>query len=212
MWLKRREWGTPRNYTLDHVFGQGRSFETNPAEHTRFSNERFWLMGFVVPVFQRGPDFDPEVPMIKPFEINAYGVDDQRTCIQPIWDEGRMIRFIETAVEGGNLGTWTFHVTDNEEAKRPDGSEYFPRDLWLIDGQQRFWSLHCFFSDRFAVFGKYWSEVDTIDRRRFLNSTPFSAYEMKNLSELSLREAYDKMNFGGVPHEEIMRATPGFKV
>jgi hypothetical protein len=212
MWLKRLDWGSPRNFNLDHLFGQKNKFDADPVAHTQFSNERFWLMGYVIPVFQRGPAFDTEKPIIEPFEKNAFGVEDNRKVIQPIWDEGRMIRFIQTAVERGHLGTWTYHVTDNEDVRRPDGSEYFPRDLWLIDGQQRLWSLHCFFNDQFPVYGKFWSEVDTIERRKFLSSTPFPAYEMKNMTELSLREAYDKMNFGGVGHEEYMRAAPGFKV
>lgn len=212
MWHKRREWGSPRNFTLDHLLRKKESFELDPVEYTKFSNEKFWLMGYAVPVFQRGPEFDSEKPMIEPLEQNAHGIVDDRKVIQPIWDEGRMIRFIETAVEGGNLGTWTYHVTDDEEELRPDGSEYFPRDQWLIDGQQRLWSLDRFFSGQFPVYGKFWSEVEVVERRRFLNNTGFSAYEMKNLPEMYLREAYDKMNFGGIAHEDNMRAVPGFKV
>jgi hypothetical protein len=211
MWGKRRDWGTPRNYNLDHVFGRYERFEADPVDYTSFSSERFFLLGHAIPAFQRNPDFDPEKPIIEPFNVNASGAEDTRRVIQPTWDEMRMIAFLETAVEGGHLGTWTFHAGDDVTERRPDGTEYFPRDLWLIDGQQRFWSLHCFFQDKFPVFGRFWSEVDEPMRRKFLQTTPFQAYEMRNQTELQLRQAYDKMNFGGVSHTAEQRATPGLR-
>lgn len=209
MWGSKRDWGMTRNYDLDYLLFQRTKFINNPVEYTKFNAERFWVMGFAIPVFQRGPEFDPERPIIEPLEDNAIG-GDPRKVIQPVWSEQQMIRFLEAAVEGRGLGTWTYHRSEDKEAKRPDGSAYFPRDMWLIDGQQRFWSLHCFFNDKFPVYGKFWSEVETVDRRRFL-STAFTAYEMRDQSELALREAYDKLNFGGTPHREDQRALPGFK-
>jgi hypothetical protein len=38
--------------------------------------------------------------------------------------------------------------------------------------------------------------------------TNFSVYEVKNKSEMELRELYDLTNFGGIAHEEHQRAIP----
>jgi uncharacterized protein with ParB-like and HNH nuclease domain len=154
-------------------------YQTDPQSVTRFSIDQNWLMGHAIPPFQR--------PIV--------------------WGEDRMISFIETLVMKGDPGTYSYHVNERHELTS-DGQEYYPRDMWLLDGQQRLTALDRFFDGEFPVFGLFWADVTENRKRDFLMSTNFSAYEVKNKSELELRELYDLKNFGGIAHEEHQRAVP----
>nr|WP_250807122.1 DUF262 domain-containing protein [Neorhizobium tomejilense] len=181
---KPRDWGSIRNFNLDHLLLKKKTFEADPARFTQYSTDENWLMGHAIPPFQR--------PIV--------------------WDEDRMIAFIETLVQKGDPGTYTYHVNDHME-KTASGREIYPRDTWLLDGQQRITSLDRFFEDEFPVYGLFWSQVDETRQRGFLFSTTFAAYEVRNKSELELRELYDLKNFSGVPHQEHERAVqPGMRL
>lgn len=178
-WYDRpRDWGTLHSFNLHHLYHRKQKYESDPLSVTQFSIDDKWLMGFAVPPFQR--------PIV--------------------WDEERMIAFIETLAQKGDPGTYTYH--DNDQMERINDREYYPRDMWLLDGQQRLTALDRFFDDAFPVFGLYWSGISESRQRGFLMGTIFSAYEVRNKTELELREIYDLKNFGGVPHEEHQRATP----
>lgn len=182
-WYDRpRDWGTLKHFNLDHLLLAKRTLEASPEFPPAFSIDENWLMGHAIPPFQRGI----------------------------VWDEERMIAFIETLAQKGDPGTWTYHTSD-ELQKTDEGKEYFVRDKWLLDGQQRITAIDRFFDDVFPVYGLYWSQIEETRRRGFLMSTIFPAYEVKNKSELELRELYDLKNFGGVPHQENERALTGFK-
>jgi hypothetical protein len=178
---KRRDWGSLSNFTLGHVYAAKREYDTKPEERRQFVQGDNWVCGFVLPPFQR--------PLV--------------------WDEGRMIRFIESAAEGLNLGTWSYHQSDDSKLDQA-GNEYFPREYWLIDGQQRLTAFERFFDNKLQVFGNTWEEIDTIVRKKFLNQTAFPAMVLRNRTELDLREFYDLLNFGGINHEPDQRALPGF--
>lgn len=174
-----RDWGTIKNFNIGHLMHNKKKFEQDPSSVTQFSLDEERLLGFAIPPFQR--------PVV--------------------WEEDRMIAFIETLAQKGDPGTYTYHVSDNL-AVTPDGKEYYPSDMWLIDGQQRLTSISRFFDDHFPVFGLYWSQIDENRQRGLLMGTQFPAYELRNKSEYELREIYDIKNFGGIAHEETQRALP----
>lgn len=178
-----RDWGVLRSFNLDHLHHMKMSYESNPAKFTEFSLDHDRLMGLAIPPFQR--------PIV--------------------WDEDRMIAFIETLAQKGDPGTYTYHVNDKLVTDET-GRQHYPMDMWLLDGQQRITSINRFFDDEFPVFGLFWSEIEESRRRGFLFSVTFPAYEVKNKTELELRELYDLKNFSGVPHQEHERAVrPGMK-
>ncbi|MCS4088917.1 DUF262 domain-containing protein [Rhizobium sp. BK176] len=179
MWYEKpRDWGSIKNFNIDHLRLLKLKYENDPLSVTRHSVDQNWLMGHAIPPFQR--------PIV--------------------WGEDKMIAFIETLVQKGDAGTYTYHTSETS-VRTPDGRDVYPRDMWLLDGQQRLTSIDRFFDGEFPVYGLFWSEVDPVRQRAFLNGT-FAAYEVRNKSELELRELYDLKNFGGVAHEEHQRAVP----
>lgn len=142
-----------------------------------------WLLGFAIPPFQR----------------------------DLAWSREQEIKFVESAWLGFHLGTYVFNnAMDAPMAKvRPDDKEkrYHKTDRWLIDGQQRLTALDHYWRNEFKVFGHYWDDLERIERRRFLNSS-FGCAELKIYDEHQLRVLYDRLNFGGTPHQEHERALP----
>jgi hypothetical protein len=186
VWFNPVNRGTPRAYSISHVFDQRASMARDFAEFTSMSRPgQAWLCGYVLPPFQR--------PVV--------------------WDEERMMRFIESAASGLDLGEWVFVDASHVPNDIVDGKSYFNRvDRWLIDGQQRFTALDRFWADAFPARGStgkalYWSEVPPVERRRFMLQ-PFGAKELNITDEATLRRYYDLHNFGGVPHTEDQRASP----
>lgn len=129
------------------------------------------------------------------------------------WSDDHARRFIHSAWTGVHLGTYV--VTDLELRREVDdfrGIEFLPLSNCVIDGQQRLMALELYLTDRLAVPDSegtltLWSEVDARDRRRFQN-TIFSRGIIRERDETKLRELYDVMNFGGVPHLDSERAIP----
>lgn len=174
------DWGRVSQFSLSHIYFIMQKYEADPVAYAQeFEPGSEFVMGHVIPPFQRSV----------------------------VWEEDRMIKFIESLVQRIDPGTWTFHQ-DNTPIKRPDGTEYFARDLWLIDGLQRFTALERFFHDEFPVYGKLWSELGTTRQRGFLMPTSFPAYIVTDKTDLELREMYDLKNFGGIAHKEEERALP----
>jgi hypothetical protein len=143
-------------------------------------------MGFAIPPFQR----------------------------EHVWTDEQAIAFVDSARRGLPLGTYTFNSTMSmPEAKRLDANgkvSYFA-DLWLLDGMQRLTALQRFFNDEFKVEGKYWGEVDLVEKRFFLGDVHFAGYETNLVDETVMRLLYDSVNFGGTAHQEHERALPVVK-
>lgn len=126
------------------------------------------------------------------------------------WSLEQCARFVESAWMGVHLGTYI--VTEMELMDRAD-VEFAPLSEMVLDGQQRLKALELYFTDGFALNDldgnpTLWSEVDTVDRRRFQN-TLFTRSTIPMDSEAQLRLFYDTLNFGGVAHLESERAMPG---
>lgn len=179
-WPNKILHGSQKLWHLDFLYDQREQMEDPEAfDYIQPEQREKMLMGFVLPPFQR--------PLV--------------------WEEDRMIRFIESAVLGLHLGTWVHNNSLNEKWIKKDGKEYSPyTDRWLIDGQQRLTALDLFWGDKFPVFGSYWSELSENEQRRFLSNTPFSGFETQIHNEKELKELYNRMNFGGVAHTEYQRA------
>lgn len=181
-WPDRLLSGTPREFPVDHLHHNFLKFRDHFDEETKlaYPGQR-WLMGYALPPFQR--------PLV--------------------WDEGRMVRFIESAVLGLHIGTYVFNTADRFPDVEVGGQTVMDiTDQWLIDGQQRLTALEWFFSDRFQVFGMFWSEVGRMDRLKLLRQ-PFTSFEISSNDPDYLRELYDRLNFGGVAHTPDQRAVKG---
>jgi hypothetical protein len=138
-------------------------------------------------------------PLGRPLVMGFVIPDWQRPLV---WNTDQMIRFIQSAWMGLNLGTFTYNLTDEPNPLT---------DNVLVDGQQRLWAIEQYLDDAFPVFGHHYSELPPVDTRRFSNSTQFSSYRLETTDEDFLRRYYDMMNFGGVAHTEEQRAAPSMK-
>lgn len=186
IWYAPVNRGTPRAYSISHVFDQRAMMAKDFDGFTSMNRPgQTWLCGYVLPSFQR--------PLV--------------------WGEDRMIRFIESAASGLDLGEWVFVDASHVPNETVDGKSYFAAaDRWLIDGQQRLTAFDRFWADAFPVRGAtgkalFWSEIPPIEKRRFLMQ-PFGAKELSITDEATLRRYYDLHNFGGVAHTEGQRASP----
>ena len=180
-WPNRMLDGSARSWTLNHLYHERACYLADPVKESEmFLPNQTWLMGQILPPFQR----------------------------DLVWDINRMVRFIESAVYGLHLGTWVYNNAADAPMSVINGKQFYhPTDKWLIDGQQRLTALDKFFNDDFQVFGSTWSQVDRPRQRMFLANTHFAAFETRIYDEAILRELYDRLNFGGVAHTEDQRAS-----
>lgn len=116
------------------------------------------------------------------------------------WTEKQMVSFIESIWREYDIGS--FMITQYEVA--PDGAFKENSDC-LIDGQQRLYAIERYWADGFKVLGYFWSDLTKVDHRAFKN-IGFGHSLIYTLDELELRETYNRLNFGGVNHDESERA------
>lgn len=109
----------------------------------------------------------------------------------PVWSQAQQVRFIESIWGGLPIGAYVYN-----RAQDGDG----PTDNWLLDGQQRITALMAYVDDAFPVLGHLYSEITEIDRRRF-GMREFPALETRIDDVDQLREVYDRLAYGGTPHE-----------
>lgn len=161
---------------------------------------------------------NPSVWIIKDDDPNAnelWDMSQPRLCgffLPPfqrplVWDEARMIAFVESAYLGIHLGT----IVYNDGLDLPmKGSRFHFTDRWLIDGQQRCNALWNYVNDAFPIFvgtphEHHWSDLNQTEQRTF-KGIRIGYTELKIDDEQHLRLVYDRLNFGGVPHTEDQRA------
>lgn len=125
-----------------------------------------------------------------------------------VWDKARKIAFIESAYLGLPLGTIVYNdVLDQPMAN----GKFHHTDHWLIDGQQRCDALTAYVKDEFPIFEgtehrHCWSDLSKRERSTF-GQIQISIIKLNVADEADLRIIYDRINFGGVPHNEEQRAT-----
>lgn len=116
------------------------------------------------------------------------------------WTQEQEVAFIESAWMELPLGTYTHcHIDWETDGKPVEFSG------WLVDGQQRLTTLQRYWEDVFPVYGLRFSELDTGERRRFMN-IKFCHFEISSPNEARIRDLYNRMAFGGTQHSEAERA------
>lgn len=114
----------------------------------------------------------------------------------PSWKLGQKIRFIESVYLGLVVDIFCTHEKDWE------GVDSTPTKFsgWLIDGQQRLLTIEEYWNDKFEVFGYYFSELNPVEKLRFLK-TSFKQCKVDINEEGKIKDLYDLLNFGGTAHK-----------
>lgn len=109
----------------------------------------------------------------------------------PVWTARQQSRFIESLWLELPVGSYIYN--------RPHNFDH-PTSNWLLDGQQRIGALFAYEAGEIDAFGWKWHEIGESDRRSFENMS-FPAFEVVTTSVAKLREIYDRLAYGGTPHE-----------
>lgn len=135
-----------------------------------------------------------------------------------VWTKAQQISFMESVFLDYDLGRIVYVNGEKVWGK--------PQDHWLIDGQQRLTTLWRFIHNKFPVWGCYFDETwdeevkypkgwytYTHDKKEHqltpkyhLGEARFPVLEIDEDNEEILRDAYNRMNYGGTPHKESERA------
>jgi hypothetical protein len=108
----------------------------------------------------------------------------------PVWTEAQRVRFIESCWMRLPIGAFVFNDAP--------GTRF---DQWLLDGQQRVGAALAYMADEFPVFGHLFSELTEVDHRIWDMSISFPCRRTNLKDEAMLREVYDRLAYGGTPHE-----------
>lgn len=109
----------------------------------------------------------------------------------PVWTREQQIRFVESCWMGLPIGVFIYNRTEKEG----------PFDCWLLDGQQRVTAVIAYMADEFPVLGYRFSELTQADLRKWSMSVAFPCMMTNLEDEAQLREVYDRLAYGGTPHE-----------
>jgi hypothetical protein len=104
-----------------------------------------------------------------------------------VWTKEQNIRFIESVILGLPIGEYTLH--------RVNMSKYE-----LLDGQQRWNAIFEYVDNKFPVYGLYWKDL-TKQNQSFIKGQHFSHREVSNLTEEERLDVYNRLAYGGTPHE-----------
>lgn len=107
----------------------------------------------------------------------------------PVWTLEQKTALIESIWNGLPIGAYVVNRV-----------LFSPYDQWLLDGQQRITSIVEYAADAFPVMGYKYSELTLLDRRQF-EMTPVSYLETQLTDLNQLRDVYDRLAYGGTPHE-----------
>lgn len=104
-----------------------------------------------------------------------------------VWTTEQKIRFIESVILGLPIGEYTLHQT----------KDYLYE---VLDGQQRWDAIFRYVDNEFAVFGLKWEDLNELTKRAF-RCLPFAHRTIKGMSREQKIEAYERLAYGGTPHE-----------
>lgn len=110
----------------------------------------------------------------------------------PAWTREQQVRFLESVWMGLPIGVFVYNRTENMHS---------PYDAWLLDGQQRVTAVLSYLADEFTVFGYRFSELTDADYRKWSMNVSFPCMETNINDEAELLEVYDRLAYGGTPHE-----------
>jgi hypothetical protein len=108
-----------------------------------------------------------------------------------VWTPAQNVRFIESIWYDLPIGSYVVN------ADFRSGNRF---DNYLIDGQQRWSAIADYLADHYTVFGERYSDLSVLDKRRF-GLHVFPCVETKLTSEAELKEIYDRLAYGGTPHD-----------
>lgn len=114
-----------------------------------------------------------------------------------VWTLEQKVRFIESIWGRLPLGAYVVNRVIGDRSC----------DGWLLDGQQRITAIMEYVEDQFPVFGYLWSELDLLDHRNFA-MIPMACLETQLTDHDKLREIYDRLAYGGTPHDLVDRLVP----
>lgn len=107
-----------------------------------------------------------------------------------VWTLAQKVRLIESLYMGLPVGAvvWNqpMHVG--------------PCDLWLLDGQQRITAITEWLSGAFPVSGWRYLDLPEIERRHF-DRIGIESIQTEIEDEATCREVYDRLVYGGTPHD-----------
>ena len=104
-----------------------------------------------------------------------------------VWSEEQNVRFLESVILGLPIGEYTLHQNPNYIYE-------------VIDGQQRWNAIFRYVDNHFPVFGLYYRDLNETTVRGFLCIT-FAHRAIKGLTLDQRKEAYERLAYGGTPHE-----------
>lgn len=107
-----------------------------------------------------------------------------------VWTVEQKARFVESCWMGLPIGSFVWNDAP--------GTRF---DQWLLDGQQRVTAVVEYMHDAFPVFGLRFSELGEVDLRVWDMSISFPCLTTNLKDEKLLREVYDRLAYGGTPHE-----------
>lgn len=109
-----------------------------------------------------------------------------------VWTLGQKVKLIESFLDGLPVPPYVINR---------DLEEGYVYDRWLLDGQQRITAVVEFIAGEFPVRNIRFPEVCEADQWWFL-SRPFHCLETELQDEDLLREIYQRLAFGGTPHQQ----------
>ena len=109
----------------------------------------------------------------------------------PVWTQEQQIRFIESIWQRLPLGAYIVNRVTAVDS---------PYDGLLLDGQQRITAIMAYVAGEFPVMGYRFTELDKREQQEFA-LIPMAYLETKLENMDHIREVYDRLAYGGTPHE-----------
>lgn len=121
-----------------------------------------------------------------------------------VWTVTQKQKFIEGLFLGFASGQYVVNGQDWDSQT----ADPLPCSGWLLDGQQRISALRDFVQGDLVVFGDVtYGSLSKAEQLRLMRK-PFPCFELHyTANEDTLRDLYDRLNFGGTAHTEDQRAS-----
>ena len=109
-----------------------------------------------------------------------------------VWEIEDKEKLIESIFDNADIGKFVLVHLDTEEWLEKDVS------YEILDGKQRLTTLVEFFENRFSYKGKYYNDLDFIDRHTFLNHQ-ISIGKLENVDKKTIYRQFLRLNRTGKP-------------
>ena len=109
-----------------------------------------------------------------------------------VWTPEQKTRLVESLWMGLPIAAYVYNTTNTLRAP----------DMWLIDGQQRWTAIREYVAGEVEAFGYRFHELGQLDQRQF-RTKPFPSIRMQTTDMALLRDVYERLVYGGTPHEPV---------